>query len=194
MASPTDDLFAGKGLSQTKDHFFQPATSTWADPAQAGGFGWGQLSHALGLLFLLVDIAPKRVFAKTGRSPARVDWYDAAVVELENGATVSLSGSATVPKSCGIQIDIRIFGSEGMLLLDLERERLEVVRRDQQIFKEDIAPGDGIYSCEEPVNRFVDICRGEKVINPANGILGLRSVEVLDAMYRSAETGRMEDV
>ena len=38
--------------------------------------------------------------------------------------------AATAPKHRGNQIDLRMFGSEGVLLLDIERERLEVRRRD----------------------------------------------------------------
>ena len=60
-----------------------------------------------------------------GLSPAGVDFYDAALVEFSNGATMALSGSATVPKSRGYQLDIRIFGTEGMLLFDIERARVE---------------------------------------------------------------------
>ena len=33
MASPTEDLFGGQGLMETKDHMFQPNRDTWADPA-----------------------------------------------------------------------------------------------------------------------------------------------------------------
>jgi hypothetical protein len=33
-----------------------------------------------------------------------------------------------------------------------------------------------------------------ETVNPADGIVGLRSVALLDAMYRSAKSGRMEDV
>ena len=42
---------------------------------------------------------------------------------------MALSGAATVPKSRGYQIDIRIFGSDGMLLFDIERARVEAVRQ-----------------------------------------------------------------
>lgn len=44
------------------------------------------------------------------------------------------------------------------------------------------------------INRLVDICRGKEVNNPAEGTIGRRAVQVLDAMYRSAESGRMEEV
>ena len=78
---------------------FRPPPSTWADPRRAGGYGWGQLVHALGLLFRIADLEPTRVFALTGKSPTGVDYYDAAVVQFANGATASVSGSATASRS-----------------------------------------------------------------------------------------------
>ena len=130
MASALEDLFAGQPMKETEGQMFRPPPSTWADPRRAGGYGWGQLVHALGLMFRIADLEPSRVFAAAGKSPTGVDYYDAAVVQFANGATAAVSGAATVPKHRGFQIDLRLFGSEGMLVLDIERERLEVRRRD----------------------------------------------------------------
>jgi predicted dehydrogenase len=85
MASALEDLFAGQPMKETEGHMFRPPPSTWADPARAGGYGWGQLVHALGLLFRIADLEPSRVFAITGKSPTGVDYYDAAVVQFANG-------------------------------------------------------------------------------------------------------------
>ena len=115
MANALEDLFAGQPMKETEGAMFRPPPSTWADPKRAGGFGWGQLVHALGLFFRIADLAPAEVFAVTGKSPAGVDYYDAAAVRFGNGASGSLSGSATLPKGRPVQIDLRIFGSEGML-------------------------------------------------------------------------------
>ncbi|MBB5754523.1 Gfo/Idh/MocA family oxidoreductase [Prosthecomicrobium pneumaticum] len=194
MASALDDLMAGKPMQETEGAMFRPPASTWADPKRAGGYGWGQLVHALGLFFRIADLAPAEVFAAVGRSPSGVDYYDAAVVRFENGATASLSGSSTVPKHRSVQIDLRVFGSEGMMTLNTEEERLEIRRRDGRDIIVPLAPGEGGYACEEPVNVFIDICRGLPVENRACGLVGQRAVEVLDAMYRSAESGRMEAV
>jgi predicted dehydrogenase len=173
---------------------FRPPPSTWADPRRAGGYGWGQLVHALGLLFRIVDLKPSRVFATTGKSPTGVDYYDAAVVQFTNGATAAVSGAATVPKHRGFQIDLRIFGSEGMLVLDIERERLEVRRRDGRDMIVEMPSGSGAYECEKPLNTLVDICLGRQVENQSPGHVGMRAVEVLDALYRSAASGRLEPV
>lgn len=192
MASPTADLFGGEGLRETETHLLRPQSSTWADPARAGGYGWGQLSHALGLLFRLVDAAPLEVYALAGRSPTGVDFYDAAVLTLAGGATVTLSGAATVPKRAGYQLDIRLFGTDGMLLVDVERPRLELRRHDGADETIALAADAGAYTCLEPPARLVDICLGRALRNEAPGIVGQRAVEVLDAMYRSIASGRPE--
>lgn len=194
MANALDDLFGGQPMIETEGAMFRPPPSTWADPGRAGGFGWGQLVHALGLLFAVADLEPAEVFAITGQSPTDVDYYDAAVVRFDGGATGSLSGAATLPKGRPVQIDLRIFGSEGMLLLDIERERLELRRRDGRDEIVGLKPGDGDYSCEEPLRVLVDLCLGRPVSNGAPGLVGQRAIEVLDAMYRSAASGRMEKV
>ena len=41
---------------------------------------------------------------------------------------------------------------------------------------------------------LVDLALGRKTENGAPGIVGARAVEVLDALYRSAASGRMETV
>ena len=192
MASPTEDLFGGQGLIETKDHMFRPNRDTWADPANAGGYGWGQLSHALGLMYALVDDAPAQVYAIAGKSPAGVDWYDAATLKFASGATAVLSGSSTVPKHCGYQLDIRIFGSEGMLLIDIERERMELRRKDGRDTVLEIPKGQGAYACIEPTQRLAQICLGTATRNEAPGLIGQRAVETLDAMYRSIASGRPE--
>jgi len=194
MASALTDLFAGQELLEAQDALFMPAASTWADPQKSGGYGWGQLTHGLGALFRLIDLDPAEVYARVGKSPAGVDYYDAAVVTFTNGATMSLSGSGTVPKGRGFQIDIRIFGTEGMLLFDVERARVEAIRHDGKSHVESLAPDAGDYDVASPVNRFVSLCRGERVVNPADATIGRRATEVLDAMYRSAHSGKPERV
>ncbi|MGI9488623.1 MAG: Gfo/Idh/MocA family protein [Geminicoccaceae bacterium] len=194
MATFTFDLFGGQGLKEAEDHMFQPNRSTWADPDKAGGYGWGQLSHALGLLFRLVDLDPAEVYALNVKSAADVDLTDAAVLTFANGATASLSGSALVPKHCSYQLDIRIFGSDGMLLIDMERARMELRRFDEDDVVLDLAPDAGHYMAVEPINRLVEICHGRAARNEATGTVGMRATEVLDAMYRSFKSGRPEAV
>jgi predicted dehydrogenase len=222
MASALRDLFSGEPLAGTETAAFRPPASTWADPGRAGGYGWGQLCHALGLLFQIADgaadaagpdgpdLAPTHVFALMGASSTGADLYDALSVRFASGATGVISGAGTVPKSRGFQVDLRLFGSAGMLLYDLEegRERLEVRRArgggddaqgrdaggDMGDIQFEMREGDGAYTCVEPVERFVDLCLDRPVENDAPAEVGMRAVEVLDAAYRSARSGRLEPV
>jgi predicted dehydrogenase len=192
----------GQGLVETVGATFRPPASTWADPARAGGYGWGQLVHALGVLFTVADLEPQRVFALMGASPSGADHYDAITVRFTNGATGVISGAATIPKpqaqqhdrSKGYQIDLRIFGSEGMLLLDIERERLVLRREDGRDEVVPLGPGDGDYPATAPFPVFIDICRGLPAENPAPGEVGRRTVELLEAAYSSARSGAAEAI
>lgn len=189
MASPAETLFSGDPYPGTEDHMFRPPASTWADPNNFGGYGWGQFPHLLGCLFRIADLVPERVTAVSRSSRSGVDLYDAAIIQFAGGVNASMSGAGTVPMNSRFQLDIRIFGTEGMLLLDVERERLWLRRNDDQNETLEIAEGDGDYVCDEPVKRFIDICRGKDVINEAPGLVGMRAIEVVDAMYRSIESG-----
>jgi predicted dehydrogenase len=191
MASPVGDLMTGSILAGTEKEMFPPDPETWANP-KTGGYGWGQLVHLLGGLFYVTDLVPQDVFAFVGRSELGADLYDAAVVRFAGDATGALSGSATVPAGGSFQVDIRIFGDDGMLLLDVERERLSLRRSDGSDLDVAIPAGDLAYTCVEPVNRFVDLCFGKDVENCADATVGLRSVEVVEAMLRSAKSGRVE--
>jgi predicted dehydrogenase len=153
------------------------------------------LTHALGLLAFVTDeCPPAEVTALTGLSPAGVDYYDAALLRFANGATGVLSGAATVPKGGLFQLDIRLFGSEGMILLDVERERLAVRRHDGSGETAEIAAGDGVPDGVAPVHRFVDLCNGRLSPAAVRPWGAVTDVEILDAMYRSAASGQAEAV
>jgi len=192
-ATGLTDLFAGKPLPSTVDHVFRPPVSTWADPKRAGGYGWGQLTHALGVLFLLVEEEPAGAYARMQLSEVGVDLSDAGVVALANGASVAVSGTARIPRRRK-QVDIRIHGSKGALFLDLERERLEVHGHDGTSHVESVAQGDGDYEVGRLVDSFVGLAGGDDIANHADAGVGLRATAALDAMYRSAKSGVFENV
>jgi predicted dehydrogenase len=112
-----------------------------------------------------------------------------------------VSGAATLPKSATdavdlkqYQIDIRIFGTEGVLLLDIERERPELRRHDGTNTIVPLQNGDGAYETYQPLERFIQICLGQNVDNDAPGEVAQRAVEVLEAAYKSAQSGKVEVV
>jgi predicted dehydrogenase len=190
MGSALEDLFAGEPMIETAGEMFRPPASTWADPRRAGGYGWGQMSHSLAWLVHVADLRFESVYCMDGKSRSGVDYYDAACARATNGATIAMSGSATVPKHKGMHMDIRIFGTEGMILFDNERARLTLSRLDGTEEAVAISQAEADYDGALPVRVFARLCAGEEVVNGSDAECGARVTEALDAMYRSAATGQ----
>ncbi|HEY7313442.1 MAG TPA: Gfo/Idh/MocA family oxidoreductase [Gemmataceae bacterium] len=203
MASPIRDLLQGRGFKvednsgQAGGVLFEPDPKTWSDPQVAGGgYGHAQLSHSTGLLFWLTGLMPESVYALMAAPEAPVDLYDALSVRFEGGAIGTVSGAGTVPPDgmSAYQVDLRLFGSEGLLMLDCERARLELRRHDGQHRRVELAPDAGAYTCDGPPNNFVDLILGKTSVNHSPGEAAMRSVLLLDAAYRSARSGQVEPI
>ncbi len=201
MASPIRTLLSGQEFDVTQDSggsepgVFGPDVTTWADPVKAeGGYGHAQISHSSGMLFWLTGLRAESVFAVMTGPGAEVELYDAMTVRFEGGGIGTFSGAGSVPIGHGFQVDLRIFGDEGMLLLDCERARMELVRHDGKSESLDLEADEGAYDCSGPPANFVELITGASVVNFAPGEAAMRGVEVLDAAYRSARSGKEEVV
>jgi predicted dehydrogenase len=86
-------------------------------------------------------------------------------------------------------VELRVIGSAGQFQLDLEREALWLFRAPGTDIRPELEPDAGLYDCDGPPNALVDLARGKDVDNCSPGWLGARTVEVLEACYRSARTG-----
>ena len=93
---------------------------------------------------------------------------------------------------------ITVHGTEGTLYLDMEikRERLLIRLNDGTEINDEIAEGDGTmsYGTKAPLDTFVVICWGKKVDNHADGDVSVKTVKVLDAIYRSMKSENSEIV
>lgn len=191
MGSATRDLFSGEEFWFSRDDSIKPERQTWSDPAGGGGFAHGQLTHALGLLFYITDLEPAEVFAFMTTSKTGADLSNAMSCRFKSGATGMIGGAGTMPPRSTYQVDVRIFGTEGMLLLDIERPRLELRRHDGRNITVPLTDQPGAYSCVEPLHVFVDLVQGKPAENRSSASVGARVVEVLDAAFRSAKSGRV---
>lgn len=196
MASGMRAQYAGEALPYSFGDAPAPGRETYSDPRLAGGGqGQSQLSHAIALMLWLTGLRASEVFAYMSSPNSQVDLYDALTVRFAGGAIGLVSGAGTLPPSIPRQqLDVRIFGSKGVLLLDLERERAEVVCDDGRHFRFPAAEGAGRYSCDGPPHRFVDLILGQAQENLSPGEVAARSVELLDAAYRSVVSGRPETI
>ena len=193
MSSVTRELLSNQGAYPDADADSAPEPGTWTDPAlSGGGYGQAQLSHALGLALWLTGLRGAEAFAFMSTAlDAPVELYDAASVRYDNGAIGTIAGGAA---HAGYddnkhQLDVRLIGSEGHFLCDLQREMVWLYRAGGQDIRLDVSPGDALYNCDGPADALVNLALGRPQENCSPGELGARTVELLDAIYRSARDG-----
>jgi predicted dehydrogenase len=198
MSSVTRELLANLGSYPDANPEFIPEQRTWTDPVlSGGGYGQAQLSHALGLALWITGLRSAEVFAfMSSTLDAPVELYDACAVRYVNGAIGTIAGGAA---HAGYddnkhQLELRAIGSEGHFACDLQREMVWLYRPDGEDIKLDVAPGDALYNDDGPPNALVDLALGRDVENCSPGELGARTVELLDAAYRSARSGGSEAI
>ena len=174
-----------------------PRGETWNDAAvSGGGYGQGQLTHALGLVMrLLPGLRASQVAAFTHGPGARVELHDAIAVRFEGGAIGSIGGAALPLGTFGNrhQLIIRITGSRGQVVLDMDAPRVvrSTVAEERAM---DLSPEDVRWSFDRVTDRMVDLALGRTTENPSPAELGARVVEILDGMYRSAASGQVASV
>ncbi len=195
MGSALRSLYMGQSWPYTLDNIPDPKLY-YSDPKiSGGGQGYSQLSHSVALMLWLTGLQASEVFAYMSGPGAPVEMYDALVAKFEGGAIATISGAGTQPPSRPKhEMDLHIYGSEGELSIDLDRERLDVIRNDGENFHLDVKPGDGDYTCDGPVNRFVDLILGKSSENLSPGEIGARTIELIEAAYRSVASHQPETV
>jgi predicted dehydrogenase len=186
--SVTRDVFHGDaGLNSWKTTFFRPAKSTWQNPAQGGGFAYGQMSHCLALMFFLTGLSPETVSAQTFGLDA-IDLADAGAIRLSNGAVASISGAAAMPQGNRGLMRLFIAGSDGMLTAEFDRDWCEIRRNDGSVERLDLRQGDWIYTCDGPVNALVDLALGNGK-NLSSGTIGAETTATIAALLASSRAG-----
>lgn len=174
-----------------------PRGETWSDPAvSGGGYGQGQLTHALGLVaHLLPDLRATEVAAFTHGPGASVELHDALVVRFDGGAIASIGGASLPAGSFANQhqLTIRITGRRGQVVLDMAAPRVARSMGEDDVTAP-LDDEDVRWSFDRVTDRMVDLVLGRTTENPSPAELGARVVEVLEGMYRSAASGRIEAV
>lgn len=185
------------------------ATGTMRQPDGSGnGFGYGQLSHLLGWVLKVGGLDVQEVTAMTHRSEkSGADLMDAALIRCAGNVSVTCSGGCMWPgdehgeEATGKLFDIKIFGSKGVLEYGGDDKnpgsgRLALRRYDGSpstidegfLMENTESEGDG----PESMLHFIKACRGLPHKNGADQEVGLQAVRVLDALYRSAASGKTE--
>lgn len=197
MASGIRELLSGTSVSSTGNPDDAADTRTWIDPAiSGGGYGQAQLPHALGWLMGITSLRSESVYALSAApAGAPVELHTALAVRFEGGASGVVSGASYHGgvQNNRHQMEIRVFGSEGQMHVDLERDRLWMANRRGSV-EIDLPADAGAYHCEGPPLALLDLVLGRDTHNASPMELGARTVETLEAAYRSVESGRPIDV
>ncbi|MCE2527731.1 MAG: Gfo/Idh/MocA family oxidoreductase [Actinomycetia bacterium] len=192
MASPARGLFSGEEDSIPGAES-PPEPSTWV--GEDGGYAYGQLSHLYSLVFWLTGLIPAEVMGAVSAGPAGSDLFDAFLSTTRQGPLVSVSGGAGVPTSQRHHMEVRVFGTEGVVIVDLERDRIEVVREDGEDYAFPLMRGATLYPGTLPVHGFCDLALGyPNAVNHGDPVASALGIAVIEAALRSARTRRAEPI
>jgi predicted dehydrogenase len=182
------------------------------------GFAWGQSSHLLAWIYHVCgkDLCPQKAYCTMHHSKKTgADVAHSASIKCNNGVTMSLSGTSLLPGNAhseppvGKQIEIKIYGTQGAIHYggddrDSASGRLELrIGTGEHEGAVEVQCPDLGFQFEElddqgtgpqSLQNFLAACRGEEYYVGADSLVGLKSIQTLDAMYRSEASGNAEDI
>jgi predicted dehydrogenase len=189
MTNPISHLLRGNGTQPTHGTpYLHPREGTYSDPTVAGGGQiYAQVCHAAAYLTFLTGARPAEVFARFHNDGADLDIYDALNLQMSDGSivTIASTGATSLERK---DFEVRVFGTKGMLFLDLWHGKMEFV---PLVGASKIYPDlkeDAIYPHQAPAMNLIDSIQDPRVnLSPAT--LGVAAMEVIEAATRSVKSG-----
>jgi predicted dehydrogenase len=189
MTNPVSHLL--RGLSTVPTHgtpYIHPRSGTYSDPEIAGGGQiYAQVCHVAAYLTFLTGARASQVFARFHNDASRLDIYDVLNLQMEDGtiAAIASTGATSTKRRT---YEVRLFGTAGMLYLDLWLGTMEFLSMDgkQQLYS-DLATND-IYPHQAPAINLIDSIF-DPSCNQSPASLGVAAMEVIEAACLSAKTG-----
>lgn len=190
MTNFVEDFLRGSSTTDTHsgESYMEPNITSYSDPSIAGGGQiYTQVSHVAAYLTYLTGQRPARLYAEFENAGAPLDIFNAITLRMEGGATVSL-GSVGAPMQTERQYEVRVFGDQGMIFLELWKGTMSFHSRNKHVENLEPLDEDEIYPHEAPAINLVDAVVG-KAENLSPAELGLAAMEVIEAACQSADTG-----
>lgn len=157
---------------------------TWRQDAKRSGGGmlFDTGAHMLNGMLWLVDSPVRRVFAALDRCGAKVEINATVTMAFENGClgSVACLGNARGPIDSGITLS----GTKGKVRTGIWGGALEHHDADGRRVAYPFVP----YAAMSPHRNFVDAILGRDTLR-CDARYGVRLSELMEAIYRSAETG-----
>jgi predicted dehydrogenase len=192
MTNPVSRLIRGEDTVPTHNGeapYLQPQNGTYSDPAIAGGGQiYTQVCHVTAYLSFLTGIPASDVFARFHNDGARLDIYDAINIRMNDGtlATIASTGATSLNLRT---YEVRIFGTEGLLYLDLWQGTMEFTSMSGEIESYPPLKPDETYPHEAPAMNLVDAII-EPNCNRSPAWIGVAAMEMIEGACISAESGQ----
>jgi predicted dehydrogenase len=161
---------------------------TYSDPMVAGGGQiYAQVCHAAAYLTFLTGARPSEVFARFHNDGAALDIYDVLDMRMDDSSIVTIASTGAT--SLGRKdFEVRVFGTKGMLFLDLWRGKLEYVPLSGEPRVYPDLEDDAVYPHQAPALNLID-----SILNPLRNqspaTLGVAAMEVIEGATRSVKSG-----
>lgn len=188
-------LAHGTGYRNPASDVVPPQRETFVEPAVSGG---GQapvtMSHAFGLALFLSRLEAGRVYAQMWNGPVGVDVHDAMVVTFTNGGIGAINGASSHESKPSVEWQAGIFGTRGQLQLDSVTADVHLGSVDGNVYRAELPPDAGVYDPTGPLHTLIEVAKGGPPGDESPAELGARTVELVEASYRSVASGRAEPV
>ena len=171
-----------------------PGEETYSNPAIAGG-GQGhlQVTHLAGLMFWVTGLRPAEVFAFMEQFDLAVDLVDAIAIRFDNGAVGTLASDGAIAPGQRQDHEIRIYGAAGSIIMAPIPGELSIHFANGEVREfPPLEPAESYPEAATSRNLVDMIVQGAET--PCPGTLGAITVDLLDAAYQSAASGRKIDV
>ena len=164
-----------------------PGAGTYSDVAiSGGGQGVTQTTHVLALILWLTGLVPRQVAAMTQGFELDVDLVNGVVVDFEGDAIATVATTGSLLPGQAERLEVRIYGTSGHVILDLTEGSAAVIGADGSI--DELPPLAVAERSPEwaPSRNLIDIILRHGP-NRSPSLVGASTVELTEAMYRSAE-------
>ena len=163
-----------------------PQSETFIVPeVSGGGAAPVTMSHAFGLAIYLSRLEPVEIYAQMWNGAAGVDLHDAMVLNFEGGAIGAINGGSSHESKAKVEWNVGIFGTGGQLQLDSVTADVHFGSVDGTVYRADLPPGAGLYEPTGPLRELIAVAQGGSPTDQSPAELGARTVELVEASYRS---------
>jgi len=171
----------GPQFSPTRFRVQGPSEAYNRPDLMGGGQGHLQITHAAGLMFFVTGLRVAQVSAIMRNHGLAMDLVDAMAVGFEDGAIGVVGGTG----NAGInhQMALTVYCEAGCFMVDSISRTGMIRRKDGS--GEDLSATPRQWNRYAVTHNFVDVVLG-RAENVSPGEVGWRTVELLDAAYRSA--------